>query len=136
MTDIDALRAFKGPGRHLTRYFLMTETDYMSESNERLVLKFKQFSYLMKGLGISNELIGRDDTSSDAMENSALHMIYPQDQRFGIRQMRNFDGAVYLSLNEDIRSSGMPPLDHYLSFGYREGRPVEHATQPFRANAS
>ena len=106
VTDIDALRAFTGPGRHLTRYFLMSETDYMSESNERLLLKFKQFSYLMKGLGVSNALIGKDDTSIDATKDLALPMIYPQDQRFGIRQVRNFDGAVYLSLNEDIRFVG------------------------------
>ena len=34
-----------------------------------------------------------------------------------------FDPAHYLDRNPDVAAAGIPPLDHYLSFGWREQRP-------------
>lgn len=33
-----------------------------------------------------------------------------------------FDGEYYLDRNPDVRCAGMPPLEHYLRYGWREGR--------------
>lgn len=33
-----------------------------------------------------------------------------------------FDKAFYLRNNQDVRSSGVDPIEHYLAYGWREGR--------------
>ena len=34
----------------------------------------------------------------------------------------DFDDAVYLSLHPDVAAAGAHPREHYLQYGYREGR--------------
>ena len=34
----------------------------------------------------------------------------------------DFDPAVYLHINQDVKDAGMDPVDHYLKFGQAEGR--------------
>jgi len=49
----------------------------------------------------------------------------------GVRLPRDFDDAVYLSLNPDVAEGGLNPRLHYIGFGHAEGRrykldPVEN----------
>ncbi len=41
-----------------------------------------------------------------------------------------FDAHLYAEKNPDIRDSGMPPLDHFLITGWREGREIGKAFSP------
>ena len=34
----------------------------------------------------------------------------------------NFDEINYLNLNPDVRNQGVRAIDHYLQYGYSEGR--------------
>lgn len=36
-----------------------------------------------------------------------------------------FDGAAYLKQNGDVAAAGMNPLDHYLRYGFAEGRAID-----------
>ncbi|MEY8880069.1 hypothetical protein [Donghicola sp. XS_ASV15] len=42
--------------------------------------------------------------------------------KLGCQPSAYFDGAWYIQVNQDVASSGISPLEHYLSFGQFEGR--------------
>jgi SAM-dependent methyltransferase len=41
-----------------------------------------------------------------------------------------FDANVYLALNKDVADAGVDPVQHYLTYGYREGRHLRYAVTP------
>lgn len=50
-------------------------------------------------------------------------------QAFGAREGRNpsalFDAGAYLDANPDVRAAGVSPLDHWVNYGWSEGRRAE-----------
>jgi hypothetical protein len=50
----------------------------------------------------------------------ALSYLHPAKAR-----LSEFDGEAYLQANPDVREAGIDPWEHYLAFGYEEGRQVQ-----------
>jgi glycosyltransferase involved in cell wall biosynthesis len=65
----------------------------------------------------SFDSLGRGDASS--ADTVARQRLY--DLNF-IRESGLFDSAYYLSQYPDIAQAGVPALEHFFDFGYREGR--------------
>ena len=54
--------------------------------------------------------------------SSALHTSEAQKDSYLVEKSGLFDADWYLSKNDDVRQAGVDPLDHYMTFGWREGR--------------
>lgn len=44
----------------------------------------------------------------------------------------DFDAALYLALNPDVRRAGVDPTEHYLCFGIKENRPYKNMASELR----
>ncbi|MCW5770556.1 MAG: polysaccharide pyruvyl transferase family protein [Rhodospirillaceae bacterium] len=57
-----------------------------------------------------------------AAENRAGRGSAADGDRILVGQSGLFDGAWYVAQNPDVASSGIEPLDHFMRYGWREGR--------------
>lgn len=62
-----------------------------------------------------------DDTPS-AIDNApeAAKEVIPAEERLQIEQ--HFDAKFYLACNPDVAEAGLDPLDHFVAYGWQEGR--------------
>ncbi len=55
------------------------------------------------------------------------HITYTKPSAHAVRTLKlppDFDGKAYLRANPDVAKAKVDPAQHYLQFGYREGRPL------------
>ena len=50
-----------------------------------------------------------------------LKLVYGKDEQVSIVRSE-FDVAFYLAQNPDVAKSGMDPVEHYMHYGWKEGR--------------
>jgi hypothetical protein len=116
MDDIDALRAFNGPGFHLKSHLLETENEYYSKFIvDHSAIYFKELVDLFN-------LIGIDPNFSAYDEKGDLRTPYHQENYAALPI--NFSANQYLLANPDVAESGTDPIQHYLTFGIKEGRKI------------
>lgn len=121
--DLDALRAYDGPARHLVRHFLLDEAQYRSQFDGHMLLEIPQFQLLLAGLGVEAEALVGTRRQTPATGAPAPIVVRPPKQR-GRRSRKPvvFDVERYGALNPDVAPSGNFALKHYLVFGHKEGR--------------
>ena len=65
---------------------------------------------------------GREiDAANDSARTVGQLLDYATDKSAGMLA-QEFDAAFYLAANADVAASGVDPLEHYCSHGWREGR--------------
>jgi hypothetical protein len=118
--DIEALKNFQGVGKHLPRYFFMTEEEYYSDFGDYRfsVVQFNGFQNLLSVLmpmeHFMEEWCWRPSTVNVVDNHILGRLVVNMD---GI-----FDADLYLQAQPDVAKSGMDPVVHYCLFGAREGR--------------
>jgi hypothetical protein len=110
--DVDspeALRAYVGHGDHLTRYFSMTERDYVASFAGLDYVAFPPFRQALDRLGLAGNI---DRVLRAAGPPADLGRALPAA----------IDPDAYWRANPDVREAGVRPLLHYYCHGAREGR--------------
>jgi len=117
VNDIDALRAFNGPGFHLKSHLLETEIEYYSKfSVDKSAIYFKELVDLFNLIGI--------DPNFSAYDEDAV-LCLPHHQGNDIELPIDFSSDQYLLANPDVAEAGSDPIQHYLTYGFKEGRKIK-----------
>lgn len=115
--DIDdkaKLTGYQGASAHLARYLLMSADEYYTQFNQKLLVHFPQLRHLLNSLEAPLEIPrGTNDSSiTDHGEANSTTFYTPI----------NLQDAAYLAANPDVAAAGMDAIQHFCSFGFREGR--------------
>jgi hypothetical protein len=111
VTDPEAIRAYRGHGDHLVRYFTMTAQDYLESFDRRESIAFPEFRATLAALGADSGIV-RLFASERAPP--------PATAEFDA----GFDAPLYLEANPDLRAANVPGLLHFWKHGRREQRPL------------
>ncbi len=115
--DIGAIERFvedTNSRRHILPYLYMTEEMYLKKFGDKIYIKSANLQSLLSALGAAVNFpayyAAHDAVMTEALRSSCQFL--PDD----------FDAQSYLDKNADVRLQGWDPLQHFLIFGYREGR--------------
>jgi hypothetical protein len=58
------------------------------------------------------------------VSKSQLEYTKPRNHAIRPKLPSNFDAAAYLRANPDVAAAKTDPAEHWINFGYHEGRPM------------
>ena len=127
VTNQDALRSYNGNCHHLTRYFLMTPTDYEQQYSNTAIVFLPEIADLFQALAISLEqtLHGMVEQSRSLRQAGTVTIQLPASHDGALQ---GFHTDFYTQAHPDVARSGMHPVAHYSVYGYAEGRQVSGET--------
>lgn len=124
---------YRGQGNHLIKYFQMTEEDYVSQYDNKPMLYFRNFDYLLDAMGIETIKIfgNKFETAYRHEENEYCLFKVPTHilETSNAQELRSwsayirFDPTDYLCRASDL--ANLHPslaLWHFTEYGFREGR--------------
>ena len=121
ITDPAQLAGYDGASAHLARYLLMNAAEYYGQFNTKALVHFPQLRRWLHQLGAPLK-IPHDDTEMrmlDPGESSQTAFFVPAPVH----------NAQYFAANPDVAAAGMDGFEHFLSYGFREGRPLAPPTE-------
>ena len=112
--DREQLVGYAGDSQHLARYLLMSRDEYYTQFNQKLLIYFPQLRRLLGRLGAPLDIPPGecDPGESDAGEANWTSFYAPSYLQHN----------TYLLANPDVAVAGMDAMEHYCTFGFREGR--------------
>jgi hypothetical protein len=112
--DREKLIGYQGDSAHLARYLLMTADEYYGQFAAKVLVHFPVLRALLHRLGAPLEIPRGDDERGmeDRGEQSRTMLYVPAPLR----------ESDYFAANQDVAASGMGAMEHFFSFGFREGR--------------
>lgn len=121
-SDMEELRNFSGVGRHLVRFFFMSEETYYNSLGDYTypVVKCGKLLEILRILMASKSL---EYAWAEVPEGSSRLEIMSKIDKI-VDMSGSFDVESYVKCNPDVGVSKMNPTIHYCLFGFREGRPV------------
>ncbi|TWF57152.1 glycosyltransferase family protein [Neorhizobium alkalisoli] len=114
-------REGRAPSKHFDVAFYLSEYPDVLEANINPL-----FHYAEYGINEGRKPLPRTDRAGarDAYEDSA-----------SLTERQLFDSTYYLLKNPDVKASNMDPFEHFMQFGWREGRsPSEQFSLAFYLN--
>lgn len=117
--DREKLIGYQGASAHLARYLLMSPDDYYAQFSQKALVHFPQLRNLLHRLGAPVE-IPRSTNASCATDHGDAN-----STTFYIPV--NLHDTAYLAANPDVAAAGMDAIQHFCSFGFREGRRLSPA---------
>ena len=123
LSDLDALKSYKGDGHHLVQYFFMSVDTYNSRYNSSVTVYFSDFVSLFQALSIdlATTLHSRGANFNEIVQGEYALVKLPS-KNGGKPDIIGFEAEFYKQKNKDVAESDTPPLTHYLNCGYKEGR--------------
>ncbi len=121
--DVQALHAFSGTGRHLARYFFMSEPEYYLNFDPDYPYPFVRYTRFRDFIHLLMASADFERTWQDPPERAAQAERLLRSSPV-VDMSGPFDTAAYARANADVGDSGMNPVVHYCLFGYQEGRPL------------
>ena len=128
--DVDdeaARESYAGPNCHLTRHFRVSKAQYTEQFNNHLLFGFPDFALTLEALGLTSWVTSLTPGHQTVSRGGVATVRLPSVASFV------FDPEFYLSENIDVAATPSNALEHFLTFGFYEGRsaqPVQGARLP------
>lgn len=116
VTDLEAIRGYKGHGDHLAAYFSITEREYLDSFASRSSFHFPEFRTLLSAIGADSGL--RRFWAPVGVITERRNPIDPHSL---------FNPMLYWDANPGLREIDHPALLHYWKHGREEQRPLTPA---------
>jgi hypothetical protein len=121
LNDLDALRAYTGPGAHMTKDLLMSREEYVLQFDRALTLRLEPFPVLMRVLGARDGMVTGEAGRGHNLASEAVTLRLPASAGCPA-ELVSFDGRGYLGDHPDVAARSGRGLPHYLYYGFQEGR--------------
>ncbi len=133
LDDLAALRAYRGPGAHMTKDLLMSREEYVHQFDRALTLRLEPFPTLMRMLGARDGMVIGVASRGGDIASEAVTLKLPTSPGQPA-ELVGFDGRGYLDDHLDVAAGSGRGLSHYLYYGFQEGRRLRR-DQPWSQSA-